>query len=195
MGCWTPKSPNSFGQLPNAFGKESNERSKQLSKSAGICCGQKKVWLTANLGLGCKWNSVGATEPRETSWRWRKSSVPNRKLFPIWPLCQLQRIFWRLPRRSMRLGRLPSIVRNSGETITAAVAKEIVGAARTKTARKVGIVPANKLSVRLAKALEGFKERWDPKEVQALVRQLQEFVHRLESGMTGVRKGRRAQNT
>jgi Protein of unknown function (DUF3102) len=83
----------------------------------------------------------------------------------------------------------------SGETITSAVAKEIVGAARTKTARKVGIVPTNMLSVRLGKALEAFKKRWDPKEVQALVRQLQEFVHGLESGMTGGRKGRKARNT
>jgi hypothetical protein len=79
----------------------------------------------------------------------------------------------------------------TGERITTSVAKakEILAKARKKAARKVKAVPIEKLGGRLVKVLSRFKERWDPKEVSELARQLREFADTLEEGKGSGRKG------
>jgi len=76
----------------------------------------------------------------------------------------------------------------SGETITVAVAKEILGAARHKASRKGKTVTAGKLCLRLTKVLDRFRERWDAKELSELARQLREFADGLDKGKPGGKK-------
>ncbi len=68
----------------------------------------------------------------------------------------------------------------AGEEITSAVAKKILAEARKKGRRKERRVPADKLGVRLVKALERWRERWGQKEVAELARHLREFADQLE---------------
>jgi len=68
----------------------------------------------------------------------------------------------------------------AGEQITTAVAKEIVAETRKKKRpRRQKSQPAEKLSGRLGKVLERYRERWDPKEMAELARQLREFADSL----------------
>jgi Protein of unknown function (DUF3102) len=79
----------------------------------------------------------------------------------------------------------------SGERITPDLAKEIVGAAKIKPARKRGFVPLNKLSLQLARVIDVLRERCDPQEVRELARQLREFVKELEGGKVAGKRGGR----
>jgi gas vesicle protein len=78
----------------------------------------------------------------------------------------------------------------AGEEITFAAAKEIVAEARKKKRpRRQKTMPADKLAVRLVNMLERYRDRWDPKELVELVRQLREFADSLE-----IQKGGRKVN-
>lgn len=68
----------------------------------------------------------------------------------------------------------------AGEQITTAVAKEILAETRKKKRpRRQKTLSLDKLSGRLGKVLERYRERWDPKEMAELTRQLREFADSL----------------
>ncbi len=74
----------------------------------------------------------------------------------------------------------------AGEEITFAAAKEIVAEARKKKRpRRQKAIPADKLAGRLVTVLERYRDRWDPKELAELARQLREFADSLESQKGG----------
>jgi gas vesicle protein len=69
----------------------------------------------------------------------------------------------------------------SGERITATVAKEILTEAKRKRKllrRKIAL--PDKLSERLAEVLADYRDRWDPKELKQLARQLRDFANTLD---------------
>ena len=77
----------------------------------------------------------------------------------------------------------------AGEEITFTTAKEIVAEAKKKRRpRRQKAVPADKLGLRLVKSLERYKERWNPKELSELARQLREFADALEKPASGGKK-------
>jgi DUF3102 family protein len=77
----------------------------------------------------------------------------------------------------------------AGEEITFATAKEIVAEAKKKRRpRRQKAVPNEKLGLRLLGVLERYKERWNPKELSELARQLREFADSLEKPATGSKK-------
>jgi hypothetical protein len=71
----------------------------------------------------------------------------------------------------------------AGETITGAVAKEILGAVRKRLARHGRPLPERTLTLRLAKAMERFREQWNPKKLSDLARRLRDFADELENGL------------
>ena len=73
----------------------------------------------------------------------------------------------------------------AGEQITTAVAKEILAETRKKRPRRKKAVPSEKLGLRLVGVLERYKERWNPKELSELARQLREFADALEKPASG----------
>ena len=69
----------------------------------------------------------------------------------------------------------------AGEEITFTTAKEIVAEAKKrKKPKRQKAMPTEKLGLRLVKMLERYKERWNPKELSELARQLREFADALE---------------
>ncbi len=77
----------------------------------------------------------------------------------------------------------------AGEQITTAVAKEILADTRKKRRpRRKKAVPSEKLGLRLVSVLERYKERWNPKELSELARQLREFADALEKPASGGKK-------
>ncbi len=77
----------------------------------------------------------------------------------------------------------------AGEEITFATARKIVAEAKKKRRpRRQKTVPADKLGLRLVKSLERYKERWKPKELSELARQLREFADTLEKPAAGNKK-------
>ena len=76
----------------------------------------------------------------------------------------------------------------AGEQITTSVAKEILAETRKKRPKKGKPIPAEKLGVRLVKVLERYQERWNPKELTELARQLREFADALEKPDRGGKK-------
>ena len=76
----------------------------------------------------------------------------------------------------------------AGEEITFAAAREIVAEARKKKRpRRQKTMPADKLAGRLVNVLERYRDRWDPKELAELARQLREFADSLD-GQKGSKK-------
>jgi hypothetical protein len=75
-----------------------------------------------------------------------------------------------------------------GEQITSAVAKEILAETRKQRPRRKKTVPSEKLGLRLMKSLERYKERWNPKELSELARQLREFANALEKPPSGSKR-------
>lgn len=74
----------------------------------------------------------------------------------------------------------------AGEEITFAAAREIVAEARKKKRpRRQKAIPADKLAGRLVSVLERYRNRWDPKELAELARQLREFADSLDSQKGG----------
>jgi len=74
----------------------------------------------------------------------------------------------------------------AGEEITFAAAREIVAEARKKKRpRRQKTIPADKLAGRLVNVLERYRDRWDPKEMAELARQLREFADSLDSQKGG----------
>jgi hypothetical protein len=74
----------------------------------------------------------------------------------------------------------------AGEEITFAAAKEIVAEARKKKRpRRQKAIPADKLAGRLVNVLERYRNRWDPKDLAELARQLREFADSLDSQKGG----------
>ncbi len=67
-----------------------------------------------------------------------------------------------------------------GEDITSTVAKEIISETRKREKKQVKPVPADKLGERLIKTLERYKEKWNPRELAGLARQLREFADALD---------------
>ena len=49
-------------------------------------------------------------------------------------------------------------------------------------------MPSEKLGLRLVGVLERYKERWNPKELSELARQLREFADALEKPPSGSKK-------
>lgn len=69
-----------------------------------------------------------------------------------------------------------------GDRITTAVAKKIVGDLRKQRApQKNTPLPAEKLTPRLLRVLDGYRERWEPGQLSELARQLREFADQLEN--------------
>jgi hypothetical protein len=76
----------------------------------------------------------------------------------------------------------------AGEEITLAAAKEIVAEARKKKRpRRQKTIPPDQLAGRLVTVLERYRDRWDPKELAELARQLREFADSLDSQKGGKR--------
>jgi hypothetical protein len=76
----------------------------------------------------------------------------------------------------------------AGEEITFAAAREIVAEARKrKRPRRQKTMPAEKLAGRLVTLLERYRDRWDPKELAELARQLREFADSLGNQKGGKR--------
>ncbi len=74
----------------------------------------------------------------------------------------------------------------AGEEITFAAAREIVAEARKKKRpRRQKTIPAEKLAGRLVTVLERYRNRWDPKDLAELARQLREFADSLDSQKGG----------
>jgi hypothetical protein len=74
----------------------------------------------------------------------------------------------------------------AGEEITFATAKEIVAEARKKKRpRRQKTIPTDQLAGRLVTVLERYRDRWDPKELAELARQLREFADSLDSQKGG----------
>ena len=70
----------------------------------------------------------------------------------------------------------------AGEEITFAAAREIVAEARKKKRpRRQKTMPTDKLAGRLVNVLERYRDRWNPKELAELARQLREFADSLDS--------------
>jgi hypothetical protein len=70
----------------------------------------------------------------------------------------------------------------AGEEITFAAAREIIADARKKKRpRRQRAIPADKLAGRLVSVLERYRDRWDPKELAELARQLREFADSLDT--------------
>jgi hypothetical protein len=80
----------------------------------------------------------------------------------------------------------------AGDKITVPVAKEIVAQARKqKRPKQKKPLPAQKLGPQLLKMLEGFRDRWDPEELDELVEQLRKFADSLvAAGAASRRRGR-----
>lgn len=77
----------------------------------------------------------------------------------------------------------------AGEEITVSAAKEIVAQAKKKKRpRRQKAVPADKLGVRLVRALERYKERWNPDDLAEFARHLREFADALDKPERGGRK-------
>ena len=68
------------------------------------------------------------------------------------------------------------------------VAKEILAETKKKRTRRAKTVPTNKLSGRLIKVLERFRDRWNKKELSEFARQLREFADALEQPQSTSRK-------
>lgn len=76
----------------------------------------------------------------------------------------------------------------AGEEITFAAAREIVAEARKKKRpRRQKTMPAEKLAGRLVTVLERYRDRWDPKDLAELARQLREFADSLDAQKGGKR--------
>ncbi len=76
----------------------------------------------------------------------------------------------------------------AGEEITFATARKIVAEARKKKRpRRQKTMPSDKLAGRLVNVLERYRDRWDPKELAELARQLRDFADSLD-GQKGGRK-------
>lgn len=74
----------------------------------------------------------------------------------------------------------------AGEKITIKVAKEIVAETRKeKRPRRQKALPTDKLGGRLLKVLERYRQRWNPKELTELARQLREFADTLDEQKGG----------
>jgi hypothetical protein len=78
----------------------------------------------------------------------------------------------------------------SGERITAKVAKKILAEERKKPAKRRKRAAAGELGEQLTKALERFRERWNPKEVTELAKQLRAFADSLEEGGGTKKRGK-----
>lgn len=76
----------------------------------------------------------------------------------------------------------------AGEEITFATARVIVAEARKKKRpRRQKTIPSDRLAGRLVNVLERYRDRWDPKELAELARQLREFADSLDSQKGGKR--------
>jgi hypothetical protein len=79
----------------------------------------------------------------------------------------------------------------AGEEITFTTAKEIVAEAKKKKRpRRRKAVPTDKLALRLVRALERYKERWNPDDLSELARHLREFSEALERPEKSKKKAR-----
>jgi hypothetical protein len=78
------------------------------------------------------------------------------------------------------------VANDAGEEITFAKAKEIVAEAKKKRRpMQQKAVPADKLALRLVRALERYKQRWNPDDLSDLARHLREFAETLEKPECG----------
>jgi hypothetical protein len=75
-----------------------------------------------------------------------------------------------------------------GERITPKVAKQILAKERRKTSRRRKGGSTEKLSEKLLNALTRFQERWNPKELSDLAKQLRDFADSLTETRSGSRK-------
>jgi hypothetical protein len=76
----------------------------------------------------------------------------------------------------------------SGETITTAVAKEILAKSRKKRGRQRSKASPDALTQRLAKVLERYHELWDQKDLASFAKQLRDFADSLEGQQQGGKK-------
>ena len=78
----------------------------------------------------------------------------------------------------------------AGEEITFAAAKENVAEAKKEGKKRAKPLPTDKLGLRLVRVLERYRERWNPKELADLARQLRKFADALEPGRGGKKKAK-----
>ena len=99
-------------------------------------------------------------------------------------------VCWRL--RKEDLGNVKRVVvekAKAGEEITVATAREIVAQAQKKRRpRRQKPVLTDKLDLRLVRALERYRERWNPDDLSELGRHLREFAEALEKPERGSKK-------
>lgn len=75
-----------------------------------------------------------------------------------------------------------------GERVTPKVAKELLAKERRKTSRRRKGGSTEKLSEKLLNVLTRFQERWNPKELSELAKQLRDFADSLIETKSGSRK-------
>jgi hypothetical protein len=97
-------------------------------------------------------------------------------------------ICWPPPPCPTRPGKKAVEKVEAGEEITFAAAKVIVREAKKKKRpRRRKAVPVEKLAGRLVSVLERYRDRWNPKDLAELARQLREFADSLDSQKGGKR--------
>ncbi len=75
-----------------------------------------------------------------------------------------------------------------GERVTPKIAKELLAKERRKTSRRKKGASSEKLAEKLLKVLTRFQERWNPKELSELAKQLRDFADSLTEERSGSRK-------
>jgi hypothetical protein len=78
----------------------------------------------------------------------------------------------------------------SGERITAKVAKKILADERKKPPKRRRRATAEELEGKLLRALQRFRERWNAKEIATLARKLREFADSLEKQREGDKRSK-----
>ena len=91
----------------------------------------------------------------------------------------------------MRQGKPPSRGAESGERITAKSGQgDVLAEERKKPAKRGKRATSGELGEQLLKTLQRFRDKWNPKEVSELVRQLRAFADSLELGGGSKKRGK-----
>jgi len=141
--------------------------------------GQFGPWLKAEFG----WSERSAQNFMSVAERFKSAKIAD---LPIQPSAAY---FLAAPSVPDEARQVAVEKAEAGEEITFATAREIVAEAKKKRRpKRQKAVPADKLGLRLVKSLERYKERWNPKELPELARQLREFADALEKPQAGSKK-------
>jgi len=141
--------------------------------------GQFGPWLKAEFG----WSERSAQNFMSVAERFKSAKIAD---LPIQPSAAY---FLAAPSVPDEARQVAVEKAEAGEEITVATAREIVAEAKKKRRpRRRKPLPADKLALRLVKALERYKERWNPDDLSELARHLREFADALD--MRGRKKAK-----